>query len=149
MGWCVEVQRDSDVCVRDIGNLVQAELVRDVGDLILSVDGLFDNLWRRRGPRRSRSVTQMRFVVQSLLQAAFEEFHNTMGVGVVMYWTTFSWIPDDDEKIGLAISLIHQIAGVVPRQVGKGIWLPVGFVRVVFFHEPYQIILVDIGRVDA
>lgn len=70
---------------------VQPKLICHICDLILLVRSCFDDL---------RAHSSLGWVlVPSLTESAFQNFHQAMGVGVVVDGTSFSWSPDQNELI--------------------------------------------------
>lgn len=84
--WCVQVQRYGNVCFRRVRNLVKADLVVDVGHFVLTVDRLLDH------SRTSACLGGS--LIEGFFQGTLEYLHDTVGIGVIVDWTPFSWIPD-------------------------------------------------------
>ena len=80
--WRVQVQRDGDVGGGRVGDLVEADLIVDVGYFVAVVDGLFDEAGTTAGEWGGG--------VEGLFKGAFEDFHHAVSVGVVVDWTAFS-----------------------------------------------------------
>ena len=94
---------------------MQAQLITHVGHFAGIVDSRPLDLQRRRlkctvdgtcvlgtvTQRRSRRVLRIKTLaresVERLLERAFQYLHDTMSVGMVMYWRALAWCPNEDE----------------------------------------------------
>lgn len=81
------MQRDGDVSRGWVGDLVEPDLVVNVGHFVGGVGGGFDEGGPSAGGWGGR--------VQGFLEGAFEDFHDAVGVGVVVDGAAFSRVWGD------------------------------------------------------
>ena len=86
------VQRHGRLFGIRIRHTVQADLIRDISDLVGQVCGFFGDLkWLAGG------LMTLRLMIDGLGEIALEYFHDTVGVGMVVNEGTFARIPNDQE----------------------------------------------------
>jgi hypothetical protein len=123
---------------------VEADLIRDVGNLVRVVNSLFLDL-----QRMDRGITTFRLVVDGFGKVASENFHDTVGIGMIVDQAAFARVPDDEDQVCFAVDIIDYIPCVASALVCTSVAFPVPWVGRVFGHESFDVFRVDMSRVDT
>lgn len=80
------MQAHSHILQVGITDFMQTELVGHISNLILCIDSFLYNY--------GGSSVVLGEIETGFLQSTLEDFHKTMGISMIVYWTAFSWCPD-------------------------------------------------------
>ena len=127
-----------------VGDTVKTDLVGDVCDLIGVVYGLLLDF-----QRMDTGVSALWLVVDSLCKVALEDLHDAVSIGMVVDQGALGGVPDDENQVRLAVHFVDDVPRVAPALICACVSFPVLRVRSVFGHEGFDVIGVDVGRVDA
>jgi hypothetical protein len=98
-------------------------VVGDVGDLVRVVNSLFLDFHGM-----DRGITTFRLVVDGLGKVAFEDLHDTVGIGMIVNQAALARVPNDEDQVCFAINVIDDIPCVSSALVCTGITLPVPWI---------------------
>lgn len=123
---------------------MKANLVGDVGDLVRVVYSLFLDF-----QRMDRVVAALWLVINGLCQVALEDLHDTVSIGMVVDQASFARVPDNEDQIRFAVDIIDDVPRIAPALVCTSVTLPVPWIGSVLGHDGFDLIGVDMSRVDT
>lgn len=123
---------------------MKADLVGDVGDFVRVVYSLFLDLQRMDG-----GVATFWLVIDGLGQVTLENLHDTVSIGVIVNQAAFAGVPDDEDQVRFAIDVVDNVPRIAPGLVCTSVTLPVLWIGSIFCHDGFDLIGVDMGRVDT
>lgn len=72
-----------------------------------------------------------------------------MSIAVVVDRASFARTPDKNEQVALPIAFIDEVTSVASGIISHRKFLPATLVGLVFFHQPLQVVDIDIIRSQA